>query len=100
MHKRLWPLSLGNFRSDGSAISTYGYLYDNVGNRTKVTEANLDYTDYVYDASYTLRTEERKNASGSRYTQVCHYYNQAEEKADVVLRQLHRAADSHWRLVG
>jgi len=34
-----------------------------------------------------------RHPEGYGYTQFCHYYNQAKEKVDVVLRQLHRAGE-------
>ncbi|MBI2844283.1 MAG: hypothetical protein HYX78_12855 [Armatimonadetes bacterium] len=61
--KRLWLRRLENFRSDGSVISSFDYLYDYVGNRTQITEESGDYTTYDYDRSHRLRKEERKDSA-------------------------------------
>jgi len=77
VHKRLWLTSVGNFHSDGSKISTFDYLYDNAGNRTKMTEADGAYTNYAYDSSYQLLSEERKTSGGAQVYKYEYQYDEA-----------------------
>ena len=72
---RLWLMSLTNYRSDHSKISSFDYKYDAAGNRTCMTEADGVYTDYGYDSSYNLLSEERKRGS----TQIYKYQYQYDE---------------------
>jgi RHS repeat-associated protein len=50
-------LDLVNKKSDGTTLSGYHYTLDNVGNRTKVTEANGRTVDYTYDKLHQLVSE-------------------------------------------
>jgi RHS repeat-associated protein len=50
-------LNLVNKKSDGTTLSGYHYTLDNVGNRTKVTEANGRTVDYTYDKLHRLVSE-------------------------------------------
>ncbi len=63
--KRLWLSNVSNFRSDGSTISSFGYTFDNAGNRTRIDEADRDYANYQYDGSYRLRDETRYDSCGN-----------------------------------
>jgi YD repeat-containing protein len=50
---------LENKKSGGTVISTFDYLYDNAGNRTKVTEDSGSVVEFRYDATYRLTYEKR-----------------------------------------
>lgn len=84
-HKRLWLTSLQNYRSDGSKISTFDYSFDEVGNHIQTTEANGDYTLYGYDASYNLRTEQRKNSSNNQIYKYEYQYDTAGNRTAKIL---------------
>ncbi|MCX6345762.1 MAG: hypothetical protein NT018_11930, partial [Armatimonadetes bacterium] len=85
-HKRLWLTTVGNYHSDGSKISTFAYLYDNAGNRTTMTEADGACTNYAYDNSYNLLSEERKtSSSGSQVYKYDYQYDEAGNRTVKVL---------------
>ena len=75
----------------GSKISSFDYTFDNVGNRTRITEApeagesSGDYTDFTYDGSYRLRTETRKNSSGSRIYAYEYQYDESDNRTAKIL---------------
>ena len=51
-------------------ISSFAYAVDKTGNRTKLTLANGDYAEYVYDQTYQLTREHRKDSQNATL-----YYN-------------------------
>ena len=57
-------------KSGGSIIDSFAYSYDNVGNRTAVTENGGDTVSWGYDAAYRLTSETRtgSNAYASTFT--------------------------------
>lgn len=91
VHKRLWLTSVGNFRSDGSVISSFSYEYDKAGNRTKMTEekevneTNGDYTSYGYDSSYNLLNEERKTGANTQVYKYDYWYDEAGNRTKKIL---------------
>jgi RHS repeat-associated protein len=50
---------LANLTSSGSALSSFTYTYDKVGNRTRVVEAGGTRTTWSYDKNYRLTNENR-----------------------------------------
>jgi RHS repeat-associated protein len=56
-------LRLANVKSDGTTLSSFGYLYDKVGNRTRVVEANGDRVSWIYDNLNQLTAERRSGAN-------------------------------------
>jgi len=54
-----WMTGVTNRKSDATVISSFGYNYDEVGNRTWVTEANGDKVTWSYDNTYQLTRERR-----------------------------------------
>ena len=50
-------------KSDDTFINSFDYVQDAVGNRTRLTEANGDYTDYAYDNIYQRLSEVKKDSS-------------------------------------
>jgi len=48
-----------NFKSDNSVISQFNYIYDPVGNKTRIATADGGITTYAYDAVYRLTEEHR-----------------------------------------
>ena len=54
-----WETGVSNKKSDASVIASFGYNYDEVGNRTGVTEANGDKVTWSYDNTYQLTRERR-----------------------------------------
>ena len=61
---------ISNRQSDEDVISSFAYAVDDTGNRTKLTLANGDYADYLYDDTYQLTREHRKDSGDSTL-----YYN-------------------------
>lgn len=55
-------LSLVNQRSNGTVVSSYSYLYDNAGNRTRLMLPGGDVINYSYDAWNQLVREIRNGA--------------------------------------
>jgi RHS repeat-associated protein len=49
--------SVTNLNSTGTAISSYSYVLDTLGNKTKVTELSGRQVEYSYDASMRLTSE-------------------------------------------
>jgi large repetitive protein len=49
--------SVTNLNSAGTAISSYSYVLDTLGNKTKVTELSGRQVEYSYDASMRLTSE-------------------------------------------
>jgi RHS repeat-associated protein len=56
-------LRLANVNSAGTTLSSFGYLYDKVGNRTRVVEANGDRVSWIYDNLNQLTAERRSGAN-------------------------------------
>ncbi len=61
-------LSLVNRKSSDEIISSYSYEYDDVGNRTKMTEADGGITTYTYDALNQLTRVVYPDASVQEYS--------------------------------
>jgi RHS repeat-associated protein len=61
---------LSNKKSDNSVVSSFAYMVDKTGNRTKLTLSNGDYAEYVYDQTYQLTREHRKDSQNATL-----YYN-------------------------
>jgi RHS repeat-associated protein len=61
---------LANINATGTTLSSFGYLYNAVGNRTRVVEANGDRVSWVYDKTYQLTAERRSgtNSYAKTYT--------------------------------
>jgi RHS repeat-associated protein len=62
-----WLISLVNEKSTGEVLSSYAYEYDNVGNRTRMTEAGGGETSYGYDGLYQLTAVTYPDASTTEY---------------------------------
>jgi len=60
-------LTMTNRTSADAVISSYAYEYDNVGNRTQVTDAAGDVTAYDYDNVYRLLTVIYPDGSSQDY---------------------------------
>jgi RHS repeat-associated protein len=61
---------LSNKQSDNDVISSFAYSVDKTGNRTKLTLSNGDYAEYLYDQTYQLTREHRKDSQNATL-----YYN-------------------------
>jgi RHS repeat-associated protein len=61
-------LVLANITSGGTTLSSFNYMYNSVGNRTKVAEANGDVVSWSYDPTYQLTNEQRSGASAYNIT--------------------------------
>jgi RHS repeat-associated protein len=61
---------LANIASGGTTLSSFSYLYNAVGNRTRVIESNGDRVTWSYDNAYQLTVERRSgvNAYAISYT--------------------------------
>ncbi|MBI4835503.1 MAG: IPT/TIG domain-containing protein [Planctomycetes bacterium] len=56
-----WLTVVENHTSTAT-VSSFTYVLDKVGNRTKMTLANGDYVDYDYDNIYQLTSEQKKDS--------------------------------------
>ena len=61
---------LSNKQSDDDVVSSFASSVDKTGNRTKLTLSNGDYAEYVYDQTYQLTREHRKDSENATL-----YYN-------------------------
>ena len=61
---------MANLSPTGTTLSSFAYLYDAVGNRTRVVEASGDRVTWSYDNLYQLTNETRSgtNAYNITYT--------------------------------
>jgi RHS repeat-associated protein len=64
-------LRLANLSSAGTTLSSFAYVYNAVGNRTRVVEGNGDRVTWSYDNAYQLTREVRSGAKG--YAVTCTY---------------------------
>jgi RHS repeat-associated protein len=71
------PTLLSNRKSDDSTISSFAYSVDKTGNRTKLTLANGDYAEYLYDQTYQLTREHRKDSQNATLYYNNFYYDPA-----------------------
>ena len=58
-------------------ISSFAYQVDKTGNRTRLTLANGDYVDYLYDDTHQLTREHRKDSGGATLYWNAFYYGDA-----------------------
>jgi len=63
---------LANITNTSTTLTSFGYLYDGVGNRQRVVEANLDRVSWAYDHTYQLVHEAR---SGTNAYNVTHTWD-------------------------
>src|SRR5262249_13324039 len=63
---------LANIKSDGTTLSSFSYSMDNVGNRTRVIEADGTRVTWTYDDTYQLRGETR---GGAHAYDITHTYD-------------------------
>ena len=61
---------MSNRKTDDSVTSSFAYSVDKTGNRTKLTLSNGDYAEYLYDQTYQLTREHRKDSQNATL-----YYN-------------------------
>ena len=66
-------ISLKNIDSKGDIISSYDYVLEAAGNRTKITENTGRTIEYSYDAAYKVTGEKIKNSDGSILTITYQY---------------------------
>jgi RHS repeat-associated protein len=59
---------LANIASGGTTLSSFSYLYNAVGNRTRVIESNGDRVTWSYDKTYQLTVERRSGANAYAIT--------------------------------
>ena len=62
-----------NSKSDGTVISSFDYTYDNVGNRTRVVEADGVRVTWAYDNAYQLIREQRSDPNAASYNNTSTY---------------------------
>ena len=74
-------LKVANVGPGSTTISSYGYLYDPVGNRTRVVESTGNRVTWVYDTAYQLRNERR---SGSNSYNITYVYDPAGNRSQMV----------------
>ncbi len=72
-------LSVTHKNSDGATLFSYTYQYDNVGNRTRMTEAGGGQTDYTYDDLYRLTGVTYPDLTTASYT-----YNDVGNRTQLV----------------
>src|SRR5205085_264286 len=65
-------LRVANLGSTGTTLSSFAYLYDAVGNRTRVVEASGDLVIWSYDNLYQLTNERR---SGTHAYNITYTYD-------------------------
>ena len=70
-----------NRKSDNTVINSFEYTVDALGNRTRLTEANGDYTNYAYDNIYQLLSEVKKDSSDSELYNYAYTYDNAGNRA-------------------
>jgi len=74
-----------NKKSDDSTLSSFAYLVDALGSRTKMTYSNGDYIQYLYDAGYRLTKEIKKDSEDDDiYTQEFSYYSNVGDRTKLV----------------
>ena len=56
-------LLLANLTSTGTTLSSFNYVYDGIGNRTRATEADGSVVTWNYDPTYQLTNEHRSGAT-------------------------------------
>jgi RHS repeat-associated protein len=74
---------VSNKKSDATVISSFAYNYDSVGNRLRMTEANGDYTSFVYDNIYQLTDERKKTSGETDIYRVTYVYDAVGNRADM-----------------
>ena len=59
---------LANITNTSTTLTSFGYLYDGVGNRQRVVEASLDRVSWSYDHTYQLIHEARSGTNAYNIT--------------------------------
>lgn len=103
-NNRNWLTTLGNYKSDGTLLSSFVYGHDSVGNRTTMTQENGDVTSYMYDDIYRLLSEERRDSGQTLLYRYAYTYdgvgNRLTETNSGVITYTYDSNNKLMQLVG